>query len=173
MFRRLTMAPKNRRSAHVINGHRGFLLRGNRNTFPIPEVCADSCLSLCPQIMLLGLLFADEAFAAPGLSGPEQLFRLRVPNMLNQLLLPMKDDLLERPIFQDTQQTAYGTRMCPSKHLSASNLRTYFSKWGQITGFELPLKPYAFRRGNGEALDSSGTLCQVAIASNFISWAAG
>lgn len=39
--------------------------------------------------------------------------------------------------------------------MPAGKLRNCFAKWGQITGFELPLKPYAFRRGNGEALDSS------------------
>ena len=126
------------------------------NTFPIPEVCLDSCLSLCPQIMLLGLLFADHAFAAPELTGPEQLFRLRIPDSLNQLVLPTKDSILKQPIFRSTVQTAYGVQICPTKQMTASNLRNSFSKWGQITGFELPLKPYAFRRGNGEALDSSG-----------------
>ena len=103
--------------------------------------------------MMLALLFSDNAFAAPDLTGPNQLFRLRVPDMLNQLVLPTKQSLSDRPIFQDTMQTAYGIRMNPSKPLSSSKLRTYFSRWGQITGFELPLKPYAFRRGNGEALD--------------------
>jgi hypothetical protein len=128
------------------------------NTFPIPEVCLDSCLSLCPQIMLLGLLFADHAFAAPQLTGPEQLFRLRIPDSLNQLVLPTKDSMSKQPIFRSTVKTAYGVQICPTKQMTASNLRSSFAKWGQITGFELPLKPYAFRRGNGEALDSSSKL---------------
>ena len=33
--------------------------------------------------MLLSLVFADEAFAATALRGPEQFFRLRVPEGLN------------------------------------------------------------------------------------------
>ena len=60
------------------------------NTFGIPDVPSEPCLLLCPQVMLLSLLFADGAFAASGLTGPEQLFRLRVPDGLNQQELPSR-----------------------------------------------------------------------------------
>ena len=68
----------------------------------------------------------------------------------------MKDSVTKQPVFRSTVRTAYGIQICSTKQMTASNLRSSFSKWGQITGFELPLKPYAFRRGNGEALDSLG-----------------
>ena len=104
------------------------LLIMDSNTFPIPEVCLDSCLSLCPQIMLLGLLFADHAFAAPELTGPEQLFRLRIPDSLNQLVLPTKDSMSKQPIFRSTVQTAYGIRICSTKQMRPTNLRNSFSR---------------------------------------------
>lgn len=108
--------------------------------------------------MLLGLLFDDEAFEAPGLIGPEELFRLRIPPTLNQLVLPLKDSLSQVPLFKNSERTMNGFEMSKTKAMPSGSLRTCFTKWGQITGFELPLKPYAFRRGNGEALDSSGKL---------------
>ena len=50
-----------------------------RNTIPIPEVVSEPCLLLCPHILLLSLAFLDDAFAAPKLTGPEELAKLRVP----------------------------------------------------------------------------------------------
>ncbi|KAL9027313.1 MAG: hypothetical protein Q9196_004144 [Gyalolechia fulgens] len=49
-----------------------------RNEFGIPDVPNEPCLLLCPYITVLALLFADQAFAAPFLTSPEQLFRLRI-----------------------------------------------------------------------------------------------
>lgn len=62
----------------------------------------------------------------------------------------------KQPMFRGAVRSAYGFQISPTKQMSTSNLRSSFSKWGQITGFKLLLKPYAFRRGNSEALDSSG-----------------
>ncbi|KAK5682834.1 hypothetical protein LTR17_027358 [Elasticomyces elasticus] len=59
------------------------------NTFPVPNIPHDQCLLLCPQTMLLGLLFADDAFAVPGL-GPEQLFSLRIPPGTHELRIPIR-----------------------------------------------------------------------------------
>lgn len=105
--------------------------------------------------MLLGLLFADQAFDAPGLTGPAQLFMLKIRPDTNQLLLPIKESLLQSPLFQAIETTVNGFEMAVTQQMSYATLRGHFAKWGQTTGFELPLKPYAFRRGNGEALDSS------------------
>ena len=71
-----------------------------RNTFGIPDVPSEPCLLLCPQVMLLSLVFADQAFDAPGLTGPKQLFRLRVPPGLNQQELPIKEEMTGVPLFR-------------------------------------------------------------------------
>ena len=47
------------------------------NEFGIPDVPDELCLLLCPYMNLL--IFTDQAFAAPELTSPEQLFRLRIP----------------------------------------------------------------------------------------------
>ncbi|TKA68777.1 hypothetical protein B0A55_09571 [Friedmanniomyces simplex] len=125
------------------------------NTFPIPEVCNDSCLPFCPQIVLLGLMFADNAFESCHLTGPDRLFRLHVPRHLHQLELPIKESLRRVPVYRAVEQTAYGYGISPTTEATGGWLRQQFRRWGEATGFELPLKPYGFRRGNGEALDSS------------------
>ena len=50
-----------------------------RNMIPIPEVLSELCLHLFPYVMLLGLAFTDDVFAALALTGPEYLARLRIP----------------------------------------------------------------------------------------------
>ena len=126
-----------------------------RNTFPIPDIPSEPCLLLCPQILLLSLVFADEAFAAPGLDGPEQLFQLRVPAGLNQQPLPIKESKFGVPLFRRLEASVHGVRVSPNVAATDSWLRETMAKVGIVTGFELPVKPYCFRRGNGEALDSS------------------
>jgi hypothetical protein len=50
----------------------------SRNTFLVPDIPSKPCLLLCPQTVLLSLLFDDNAFAVPDFS-PKQLFTLRIP----------------------------------------------------------------------------------------------
>ena len=126
-----------------------------RNTFGIPDVPSEPCLLLCPQIMLLSLVFADGAFAADGLRGPEQIFRLRVRNGLNQQELPIKESMSAVPLFRRLETNVLG--LCVSSNAAATDnwLRGALAKLGAVTGFELTVRPYCFRRGNGEALDNS------------------
>ncbi len=44
----------------------------------------DTNLAFCPITHFLVLAFADEAFAAPNLVSPEQLFKLKVITSLNE-----------------------------------------------------------------------------------------
>ncbi|TKA79242.1 hypothetical protein B0A55_06268 [Friedmanniomyces simplex] len=126
-----------------------------RNTFPIPEKCTDSCLPICPQIVLLGLMFADNAFESQHPTGPERLFRLHVLRHLHQLELPIKKSLRTVPVFRAVEQTAHGYGISPTTEATGGWLRQQFKRWCEATRLELPLRPYGFRRGNGEALDSS------------------
>jgi hypothetical protein len=123
-----------------------------RNTFGIPDVPSEPCLLLCPQVMLLSLLFTDQAFAAPGLAGPEQLFRLRVPPGLNQQQIPIKDSMSGLPTFRRLESTVHGLKVSPTATATDNWLRGQLANLGEVTGFELPVGPYCF---DGEAPDSS------------------
>ena len=124
-----------------------------RNTFAVPDIPSEPCLLLCPQTMLLGLLFADDAFAVPDFS-PEELFKLRIPSGKRELRIPIKQSKAELPLFRRTMRTVHGLKA--SHEVVTENwLRERLKQLGAITNFDMPVKPYCFRRGHGEALDSS------------------
>lgn len=126
-----------------------------RNTIPIPEVVSEPCLLLCPHILLLSLAFLDDAFAAPTLTGPKELAKLRVPPGLHQLAVPIKTSKRETPLFRRLERNRYGTVVSQDKPATDQWFRDTLRRLGDITGFELPVGPYCFRRGAGEAFDSS------------------
>ena len=126
-----------------------------RNEFGIPDVPNEPCLLLCPHIPLLALLFADQAFAAPSLTSPEQLFRLRIAPGQKQLPVPLKEEMAERPLFRRCKNTIKSIQISEEEALADSTLRPQMINLGSITGMELPTGPYTFRRGNGQALDNS------------------
>jgi hypothetical protein len=105
--------------------------------------------------MLLSLAFADGAFAAPDLTGPEELFQLRVLPGLNQLELPIKSSKMETPLFRSLGRSYRGKEVSDTTTITDKWLRERMKHLGDVTGFALPVGPYCFRRGNGEALDSS------------------
>lgn len=105
--------------------------------------------------MLLSLVFADDAFAACGLRGPADLFRLRVRRGLNQQELPFKESMSAVPLFRRLEKTVRGLSVSSTATATDSWLRGALAKLGAVTGFELTVRPYCFRRGNGEALDNS------------------
>ncbi|KAK4551279.1 hypothetical protein LTR86_011254 [Recurvomyces mirabilis] len=124
------------------------------NTFPVPDIPREPCLLLCPQTMLLSLLFADNAIAVPDLK-PKDLYALRIPPGKRELVIPIKESKAELPLFRKVEHTTHGVRI--SREAGTENwLRERLHLLGQIAGFEVPVKPYCFRRAHGEALDSSG-----------------
>ena len=112
--------------------------------------------------MLLGLLFADEAFSAPDMTGPDQLFRLRIPHGLNQQAVDIKDSMFGQSLFRRLERDVHGLKVSQTS-ATDSWLRRQLSQLGEATGFELPVGPYCFRRGNGEALDNSSKLASLLI----------
>jgi len=76
-----------------------------RNELGIPDVPNEPCLLLCPRITKLALLFADQAFAAPSLTSPKHLFRLRIAPGQKQLPVPLKEKMAERPLFRQCKNT--------------------------------------------------------------------
>ncbi|CAK4031768.1 C2H2 finger domain-containing [Lecanosticta acicola] len=133
---------------------KSYLGRKDANTFPVPDIPSEPCLLLCPQIMLLGLIFADEAFAAPSLVGPEQLFSLRIRRGRNQQELPFKEGIRSMPLFRKVERQVHGLSLS-SAAATDDWLRKRLCTLSTVTGFEFLVGPYCFRRGNGEALDSS------------------
>lgn len=115
----------------------------------------EPCLLLCPYINLLTLIFTDYAFAAPELTSPEQLFRLRIPLGQKQLPVPLKETMHDVPLFRRSKPTANGVRISDDEALPDSTLRSRMTTLGSVTGIELPTGLYTFRRGNSEALDNS------------------
>ncbi|KAM3424156.1 hypothetical protein BST61_g11301 [Cercospora zeina] len=72
----------------------------DHNTFCVPDIPREPCLLLCPQTVLLGLLFADHAFhLSMKAKTPEQLFMLRLDPSTNSTSLPIRDDLKNKPLF--------------------------------------------------------------------------
>jgi len=94
-------------------------------------------------------------FAAPSLTSPEQLFRLRIAPGQKQLLIPLKEEISERPLFRWCKDTVRNVQVSEEEPLADTTLRPQMTNLGVITGIELPTGPYTFRRGNGQALDNS------------------
>lgn len=103
--------------------------------------------------MLLSLMFADQAF--DGLTEPDQLFRLKVTPGLHEQRLPIKEEWQRIPIFRRLKHEARGVVVSPDVAATATWLRDKLNALGKATGFYLPVGPYCFRRGAGEAFDSS------------------
>ena len=101
----------------------------------------------------MGLIFADSAF--DGLDSPQQLFQLRVTAGLNEQPLPIKDEWGSVPLLRRLASSVQGVVV--SKDLSATDdwLRDKLKTLGNVVGFDLPVGRYSFRRGAGEAFDSS------------------
>ena len=104
---------------------------------------------------LLTLIFTDQAFAAPELTSPEQLFRLRIPSGQKQLPVPLKETMQRVPLFRRSKPTVNGVQISDDEALPDSTLRSRMVTLGSVTGMELPTGPHTFRRGSGEALDNS------------------
>ncbi|CAF9942110.1 MAG: hypothetical protein HETSPECPRED_005169 [Heterodermia speciosa] len=142
----------------VFQHTKGYLGEKDANEFGIPDVPNEPCLLLCPHITMLALLFSDQAFAAPSLTSPERLFRLRIPPGQKQLLVPLKEEMAERPLFRRCKNTVKSIQISDEQALADSTLRPQMTNLGSITGMELPTGPYTFRRGNGQALDNSNEI---------------
>jgi hypothetical protein len=126
------------------------------NTFLIPEIVYDPSLIFSPHVVLGGIIFADEAFAAPNLMTPEKLSTLDIEPGCNQLPLPFKPEKADVPIFCAIIRTLEGWGVSPTKPLMYAVVRSSMIKLGQITGFKQVTRPYALRYGAGKAFNENG-----------------
>ncbi|KAI9766699.1 MAG: hypothetical protein M1840_006343 [Geoglossum simile] len=76
-----------------------------KNKFLLQEIIFDPSLILSPHVFLLGLIFADRAFAAPNLTSAGQLSRLDIRPGYQQLELLLKPSMLDVPVFRKSSQS--------------------------------------------------------------------
>ncbi|KAJ5267451.1 hypothetical protein N7478_010259 [Penicillium angulare] len=106
------------------------------NTFIIPETLYDPSLILRPHEFLLGILFDDDAFHAPGIKSMEDLRRLWPEN---------------------GRQHTERRRIIRDQPISSAILSKQYKTFGEITGFP-NLYTHSNRYGGGTILNQSSVV---------------
>ena len=124
--------------------------------FVLPEIIFDPSLILSPQVFLLGLIFADTAFAAPNLRCASQLSGLDIRPGYQQLELLFKPSMLDVPIFRKSVRTGYGYEISPHEPLTYPTLLSLMKVIGLILGLLQPTRPYCLRYNAANEFNQSG-----------------
>ncbi|EDN08224.1 predicted protein [Histoplasma mississippiense (nom. inval.)] len=128
--------------------------------FVIPEIIFDPSLILSPQVILLGLLFADGAFARLDgeriLTSASQLLDLDIPEDTYQLEFNLDPGLSDIPILRRSERTLDGIRISDVEALTYNILLPWIKCIGKISTIRQIVRPYSLRYGAGKALDNSG-----------------
>lgn len=126
----------------------------------IPEIIFDPSLILSPQVILLGLLFADGAFARLDgeriLTSASQLLDLDIPEDTYQLEFNLDPGLSDIPILRRSERTLDGIRISDVEALTYNILLPWIKCIGKISTIRQIVRPYSLRYGAGKALDNSG-----------------
>lgn len=134
--------------------------RESRTTFIVPEIIFDPSLILSPHVTLLGLLFADRAFASLDgeriLTSARQLLDLEIPDDTYQLELHLEPALDDVPVFRKSVRTLERIEISDTEALRYSTIKPWITRIGEILTFRAILRPYSLRYGAGKALDNSG-----------------
>ncbi|KAI9763324.1 MAG: hypothetical protein M1840_000589 [Geoglossum simile] len=117
----------------------------------------DTNLVFCPITLFLALAFADKAFAAPGLTSPEQLFALKVLPGLHEQRLPWKESILNVPVFRRSIRSEDGIRVSPNQALPYFDFHYSLKQLGRATGFLQTITTYCIRRATGNAIDGAAS----------------
>lgn len=126
-----------------------------RVKFVLPEIIFDPSLILSPHVFLQGIIFADEAWAAPNLKSAAQLSTLDIRPGLQQLELLFKPSMLDVYIFRMSVKTGYGYEISPDKRLTYATLLALMKTIGLILGFLQPTRPYCLRYNAGNEFNQS------------------
>lgn len=135
--------------------------RIDRNEFKIPEIIFDPTLVLSPHICLLTMLFHIGGFKSISTSGPvldcaEKLYRVKVLDGKGQQPLLLKDELLDKFVFCQTEPTSTGFKICLDQRMTPSMVSSRMRRAGEITGFEEVAHPYNLRYAGAKAFNNSG-----------------
>jgi hypothetical protein len=114
----------------------------------------DDNLAFCPVTLTIAKGFADEAFEAPTLHTPEQIFELKVLPPRDVWEFKWKKEMLDVPFFRQPIQTANGIELSKDIPLSYRTYHHYLKRLGRATGFRKSLTTYCLRRGVANALTS-------------------
>jgi hypothetical protein len=128
----------------------------SRIKFVLPEIIFDPSLILSPHVFLLGLIFADGAFAAPNLRSASQLSGLDIRPGRQQLELLFKPSMLDVPIFRKSVKTGYGYKISPREPLTYPTLLSLMRVIGLILGLLQPTRPYCLRYNAANEFNQSG-----------------
>jgi hypothetical protein len=75
--------------------------------FVFLEIIFDPFLILNPHVALLGLIFANNMFLAPSLISVERISELDILPSYKQLLLYLKPEITNIPVFRKSIRTFY------------------------------------------------------------------
>lgn len=115
----------------------------------------DPSLLLSPHVFLLGVLFANHAFAAPTLTSPDKLRRLDIHPGEQELRLPLKESLGDTLVFRKAIKTLTGYKMS-TDGIPYSTMAPWIKRIGELTGFKLSTIPYTLRYNAALQFDKSG-----------------
>ncbi len=135
--------------------HENYTDDSASNTFPVPEVMWDPCLLLSPHVFLLGLLFANNAFQASGLTSPEQLRVLDIHPEEQELPLPLKESLSETFVFRKAIATLAGYIMSEER-IPYGTMAGWIKRIGELAGFRSSTIAYNLRYNAASEFDKSG-----------------
>ncbi|KAK4148490.1 C2H2 finger domain protein [Chaetomidium leptoderma] len=138
---------------------KGYLGSKDANTFPVPEVMWDPCLLLSPHVFFLGILFANEAFEASGLTSPEHLRVLDIHPEEQELPLPLKESLNKMFVFRKAVAMLAGYEMS-EEGIPYSTMAPWIKRIGELTGFKFSTIPYNLRYNAASEFDKSGDISE-------------
>ncbi|OJD11104.1 hypothetical protein AJ78_08054 [Emergomyces pasteurianus Ep9510] len=137
-----------------------FLGEKKKTTFIVPEIIFDPSLVLSLHVILLGLLFADHAFAPLDgervLTSARQLVDLKIPEDTYQLELHLNPALNDVPVFRKSERTLKAIEISATDALTYGTIKPWIRRIGEISAFRDIVRPYSLRYGAGKALDNSG-----------------
>ncbi|OJD28093.1 hypothetical protein ACJ73_00490 [Blastomyces percursus] len=141
-----------------------FLGDEEETTFVVQEIIFDPSPILSPHVFLLGLLFADRAFALLGgeriLTSARQLIDLKIPEGINQLKLHLDPALDDVPVIRKSERTLEGIEISATEALTYATIKLWIKRIGEIAAFRDIVRPYSLRYGAGKALDDSGHISE-------------
>ncbi|KAE8413590.1 hypothetical protein BDV36DRAFT_286879 [Aspergillus pseudocaelatus] len=105
------------------------------NTFPLPEIIYNPSLMLSPHTFLLGILFHDDTFRAPGIKSMEDLRRLCVEDGRQQMEVPLKWDKAKYYVFCKVKCVRDKIQIYRDQPISQSTLSRQLKIFGEIAGF--------------------------------------
>ncbi|OJD13528.1 hypothetical protein AJ78_06036 [Emergomyces pasteurianus Ep9510] len=130
------------------------------NEFKILEIIFDSTLVLSLHICLLTMLFHIEEFKSISTSEPvldcaEKLYSVKMLNDKRQQPLLLKNELLNKFVFCQTEPTFTGFKICLDQRMTSSMVSSRMRRAGEITGFEKVAHPYNLRYAGAKAFNNS------------------